>query len=35
MAARFPRIFRAVGEDEDAKFALAVTAILAGFRGLA
>jgi hypothetical protein len=32
LAARFPRIVRAVGEDEDEKFAVAVRTIIAGFR---
>jgi TetR/AcrR family tetracycline transcriptional repressor len=31
LAARFPRIVRAVGEDEDEKFAVAVNSIIAGF----
>lgn len=32
LAARFPRIFRTVGGDDDRDFATAVTAIIAGFR---
>jgi TetR/AcrR family transcriptional regulator, tetracycline repressor protein len=32
LAARFPRIFRAVGGDDDRDFTTAVTAIIAGFR---
>jgi TetR/AcrR family tetracycline transcriptional repressor len=32
LAARFPRIFRAVGGDDDRAFTTAVTAIIAGFR---
>jgi AcrR family transcriptional regulator len=35
LAARFPRIFRAVGGDDDRDFTTAVTAIIAGFRGQA
>jgi hypothetical protein len=33
LTARFPRIFRTVGGDDDCEFATAVTAIIAGFRG--
>jgi TetR/AcrR family tetracycline transcriptional repressor len=32
LAARFPRIFRTVGADDDRDFTTAVTAIIAGFR---
>jgi TetR/AcrR family tetracycline transcriptional repressor len=32
LAARFPRIFRTVGGDDDRDFTTAVTAIIAGFR---
>jgi hypothetical protein len=32
LAARFPRVFRAVGGDDGRDFTTAVTAIIAGFR---
>jgi Tetracyclin repressor-like, C-terminal domain len=32
LATRFPRIFRAVGRDDDHEFATAVVAIIGGFR---